>query len=213
MPRPRAELPAPHSVPRAAVIPLRVPETDAGLSRALQAGEPWAGAALFDRYAAHVRRVLVRVMGPDPELADLLQDVFLAALASIERLNDPNALKAWLTRTAIFIARGRIRRRTRWRFLRFMGFDELPEPPAPEVDPEQRQALAAVYRLLAQLPINERIVFALRVLDGMELADVARACGISIATVKRRVSSAERRFVSLLPSEPALRDWAPGGAS
>jgi len=213
VPRPRATSPDSHSAHQAAVIPLRVPESDAALSRALQAGEPWAGAALFDRYAVHVRRVLVRVMGPDPEIADLLQDVFVAALASIDRLSDPGALKAWLTRTAIFMARGRIRRRTRWRFLRFMGFDELPEPPAPEVDPEQRQALAAVYRLLAQLPINDRIVFALRVLDGMELAEVARVCGISVATVKRRVLNAERRFMALLPSEPALRDWAVGGAS
>ncbi len=212
MPRLPVSSSDPRSVPRAAVIPLRVPESDAVLSRALQAGEPWAGAALFDRYATHVRRVLVRVMGPDPEIADLLQDVFVAALASIDRLSDPNALKAWLTRTAIFTARGRIRRRTRWRFLRFVGFDELPDPAAPEVDPEQRQALAAVYRLLAQLPINDRIVFALRVLDGMELADVARACGISVATVKRRVIAAERRFTSLLPSEPSLRGWVKGGA-
>ena len=72
MPRPRASRSDPQSVPRAPVIPLRVPETDAGLSLALQAGEPWAGAALFDRYAPHVRRVLVRVMGPDPDIADLL---------------------------------------------------------------------------------------------------------------------------------------------
>ena len=45
------------------------------------------------------------------------------------------------------------------------------------------------------------------------VADVARACSISVATVKRRVLSAERRFTALLPSEPSLRDWAEGGAS
>jgi RNA polymerase sigma-70 factor (ECF subfamily) len=184
-----------------------VPETDTALVRALQAGEMRAGAVLFDRYAAHIRRVLVRVLGPDPELADLLQDVFVSALASIRKLSEPSALKAWLTRTAIFMARGRIRRRTRWRFLRFVGPDELPDIAGPELKPEEREALAGVYRTLSKLPANQRIAFALRVLDGMELAEVAAACGVSLATIKRRVSQAQRRFAELARREPSLRDW------
>ena len=78
--------------------------------------------------------------------------------------------------------------------------------PAPEVDPEQREALAAVYRLLGQLPINERIVFALRVLDGMELADVARACSISVATVKRLAARGVLEEIRFTPeSHPRFR--------
>ena len=177
------------------------------LVRSLQAGEARAGAVLFDRYAVHIRRVLVRVLGPDPDIADILQDVFVSALASIRKLSEPSALKAWLTRTAIFMARGRIRRRTRWRFLRFVPHDELPELPAIQAKPEDREALAGVYRTLAKLPANHRIAFALRVLDGMELAEVAEVCGVSLATIKRRLSLAQRRFVELARREPSLRDW------
>jgi RNA polymerase sigma-70 factor, ECF subfamily len=189
----------------AAVIPLRVPESDAALVHALRAGELHAGAALFDRHASHIRRVLVRVLGPDPEIADLLQDVFVSALSSIDKLTEPSALKGWLTRTAIYMARGRIRRRTRWRFLRVVAHDELPERPAPDASPEDREALSRVYGLLSELPANERIAFALRVLDEMELAEVAEACGVSLATAKRRVASAQRRFAELLAREPSLR--------
>lgn len=195
--------------PRSAapVIQLRAGESDAALIRALRAGDPHAGAALFDRYAVHVRRVLARVLGPDPELSDLLQDVFVAALTSVGSIEDPSALKAWLTRTAVFTARGRIRRRTRWRFLRFVPDDELPEAPAPAADAEGSEALAAVYRVLNALPTDERIAFALRLLDGMELTAVATACGVSLSTTKRRLSSAQSRFRELARREPSLEAW------
>lgn len=195
----------------AAVIPLRVPESDVALVKALRAGEPAAGAILFDRYGPHVRRVLARVLGPDPELGDLLQDVFVAALASIHRLVDPSALKAWLTQMAVYTARARIRRRSRWRFLRFLPDDELPETPVPELDVEGNQALAAVYRVLAELPPLERIALALRVLDGMELSAVAAACGVSLATIKRRLARAQERFNILSRREPVLVEWLRSG--
>ena len=194
----------------AEVIPLRAGDSDAALVRALRAGDPHAGAMLFDRYGLHVRRVLARVLGPDPELADLLQDVFVAALASLHSLEDPAALKAWLTRVAVFMARGRIRRRARWRFLRFVPDDELPEAIAPGQDADASEAMAAVYRVLRALPSDERIAFALRTIDGMELTAVATACGVSLSTIKRRLSTAQRRFRELSRREPVLKDWLQG---
>lgn len=193
--------------PPADVIPLRVPESDAALVRALRGGDARAGAVLFDRYAVHVRRVLARVLGPDPELSDLLQDVFVAALTSMHTIEDPSALKAWLTRTAVYTARGRIRRRSRWRFLRFVPDDELPEPATEALDAEGSEAVAAVYRVMRHMPADERIAFALRVLDGMELTAVATACNVSLSTIKRRLSSAQQRFTELSRREPVLHTW------
>ena len=193
--------------PPATVIPLRVADSDASLVRALRGGDAHAGAVLFDRYAVHVRRVLARVLGPDPELSDLLQDVFVAALSSLNSIEDPSALKAWLTRTAVFTARGRIRRRSRWRFLRFVPDDELPEPSVPALDAEGNEALTAVYRVLKSLPTDERIAFALRVIEGMELTAVASACGVSLSTIKRRLTCAQQRFDELSGREPVLKVW------
>jgi RNA polymerase sigma-70 factor, ECF subfamily len=126
-------------------------------------------------------------------------------------LEDPNALRSWLTRITVFTARGRIRRRVRWRFIRFLGFDELPDLPAPQVDAEVSEALRATYRALDRLPPDERIAFALRFVDGMELNDVARACHISLATVKRRLARAQQNFLELAREEPALSEWLKGG--
>ena len=62
------------------VLELPIPDSDAGLVAALRSGRQTAKAALFDRYGRHVERVLTRVLGPDPDIPDLLQDVFVSAL-------------------------------------------------------------------------------------------------------------------------------------
>ncbi len=194
-------------LPNSGVARLPLPETDEALVSALCERRPDAAAALFDRYAVHVRRVLARVLGPDPDLLDLVQDVFVTALESIHKLDEPRALRAWLTQIAIFSARTRIRRRTRWRFLRFVPSEELPEHPLEAIDYEGSEALQAVYRVLARLDADDRIAFALRFIEGMELSDVASSCQVSLATIKRRLNRAQSSFRELARPEPALAEW------
>ncbi len=209
----------------AELLPLRrsqselpAPESDELLVLALRAHHPDAGTQLFDRYAPHVRRVLVRVMGPDSEILDLVHDVFVTALESVNRLVDPRALRAWLMQIAVFTARAKIRRRVRGRILRFLPFSELPEPELPPADFEGSEAMQAVYRVLDGLDTDQRIAFALRFVAGMELTEVAASCGVSLATIKRRLSRAQSNFASFAEREPALVEWlraslAPEGAA
>lgn len=198
----------------AELLPLRrsqselpAPESDELLVLSLRARHADAGTLLFDRYAPHVRRVLVRVMGPDSEILDLVHDVFVTALESVHRLMDPRALRAWLTQIAVFTARARIRRRVRGRVLRFLPFSELPEPELPPADFEASQSMQAVYRVLGNLDTDQRIAFALRFVAGMELTEVAASCGVSLATIKRRLSRAQATFASAAQREPALVEW------
>jgi RNA polymerase sigma-70 factor (ECF subfamily) len=206
----------------AELVPLRrsqaelpAPESDELLVLSLRARQPDAGTQLFDRYAHHVRRVLVRVMGPDSEILDLVHDVFVTALESVHRLVDPKALRAWLTQIAVFTARARIRRRVRGRVLRLLPFSELPEPELPPTDFEASESMQAVYRVLGALAADQRIAFALRFVAGMELTEVAASCGVSLATIKRRLARAQHNFILAAQREPALVEWlrrSAGGA-
>lgn len=195
---------------RGEVRALPVPHRDADLVRALRAGEPGAPAMLYDRYAERVRRVLARILGVDSELPDLLHECFAHALSSIGTLDDPERLGGWLTSIAVFTARGCIRRRKRQRWLRFFAPEDLPELAA---DPGHgaRSTSRAVYAVLARMPTEERIVLALRFVEGMELREVADACGISLATAKRRIARARERFEALAERDPVLREWALDG--
>jgi RNA polymerase sigma-70 factor, ECF subfamily len=182
--------------------------TDERLLAGLRRREGWATAALVERHGQHVRRVLIRVLGDDPEHADLLQDVFTRAWAGIDQVASPASLKAWLTRIAVFTARGAIRRRRRRRWLLF--FAEVPEQAAAWAGPELQDAAGAVYKVFARMPVDERIPYALRVLDGMDLEATAAACGMSLATVRRRLARAERRFFKLAREYEALAPWLEG---
>lgn len=179
---------------------------DESLAASLLSGHPGAPAALFDRYGAHVQRTLASVLGIDDELPDLLHEVFARAFAEISKLEDPARLKAWLTSIAVFTARGCIRQRRRRSWLKFWAPENLPELPENPAPLEAREAVRATYDILERLPERERIAFALRYISGQELTEVALACDVSLATIKRRLRRAKTRFLAMASHDPALVD-------
>jgi len=189
--------------------------SNAALVAALGSGSAEAAGELYDRHARLVDRTLARVLGPDSELEDLRQDVFIQALASIGSLREPDALEGWLKGIAVFVARRAIDKRARRRrWMSWFSSDEPPEVPDVEGETrdESRAALRAVYAVLTRMPTDERIVFALRQLDGWELSEVAEQTGMSLATTKRRFTRAVERFEALARLDPTLSSWMNGGA-
>jgi RNA polymerase sigma-70 factor (ECF subfamily) len=195
------------------VIRLRPFESDAAVVAAIRAGERAGGSALYDRHHEYVRRVLVRVIGPDSHLDDLVQDVFVAAIDAIDRLAEPDALRGWIAGISVNVARVELRRRRRSSWLRLLPGHSLPEVPAAVSNPELDEAVRATYRVLGRLQVDERIAFALRFIDGMELLEVAAACRLSLATTKRRLASARKKFENMARAYPELQPWIEGGAS
>jgi RNA polymerase sigma-70 factor, ECF subfamily len=185
---------------------------DEQLLAAVRAGEAHATAELVARYSRHVLRVLARILGRTSELEDLHHDVFVRALSSIGAVRDASAMSGWLTIIAVNVARSAMAKRARSRWLWFLPPDEVPEQAAHVVADEDVAALRATYRVLGRLGAEERIVFALRIIDGMEMADVASACGVSLATAKRRMIRAERAFLRHAEREAVLEPWLKGGA-
>jgi RNA polymerase sigma-70 factor (ECF subfamily) len=188
---------------------------EAKLVAGVRAGDRQALALFHQRFSRQVLRILVRILGPDRELEDVHQDVFLRALGSLSDLRDPAALRGFMSSVAVHAARAllerRIRRR-RWQFLSASDTPPEPEPLDPEPGHEARAALRAVYTLLERLPVQERIAFALRYFDQMELTEVAHACKVSLASIKRRLARAEARFVALARRTPELAEFLEGGS-
>jgi len=149
---------------------------------------PVDAASLFQRHASYVAGVATRLLGRDHEVDDVVQDVFLIALRGLHALRDPEAARAWLTKVAVRLSI----RRLRWRRLRrtlgidaATGYDELPDQ---SLAPEQRAVVARIYALLDRLPAADRVAWTLRQVDGQPAEAVARLCGCSLATVKRRIA-------------------------
>jgi RNA polymerase sigma-70 factor (ECF subfamily) len=179
---------------------------------ALRRRDPAATAALFDAHQAWVLKVLARVLGVDAELRDVLQDVFVRALRGVHTVRDGRVIQPWLRQIAVCTARDCLRRRRRRRWLSFVAPEQLDEPAVAATDSESREALRAVYRVLDDFPLEERVAFTLRFLAGMELTEVAQVSKCSLATVKRRLSRAEQRFASEAQREAVLRPWLEQGS-
>ena len=181
--------------------------SDAALVRALRAGRREAAEQLFDRYGDYVERLIVRVLGLDAEVPDLINEVFARAFERVEQIEDGAALKGWLGSIAIFTARTFLRdRRSRRRFLGFFAPEELPEVPFRGAPVECSLALARTYEVLTTLSPDERIAFALRFIDGMSLGEIVEVMGVSVGTVKRRLTRAQQRFVREAERDPMLRE-------
>jgi len=177
------------------------------LVHALRAGEPWAERAFLEQETAHVERVLTRILGWHSELDDLTQEVFARAFERIEELREPEALRGWLRAIAVFVAREAIRKKRRRRWLVFLSPEETPDLAITTVSPEARAALRAFYEVVSGMDADMRIAFTLRCVGGLELAEIAEACDVSLATIKRRIARAADDFYARGRARPELLDW------
>jgi RNA polymerase sigma-70 factor (ECF subfamily) len=182
------------------------------LVRGLKAAEPKAERALLQAETAHVERMLTRILGFCSELDDLTQEVFIRAFARIAELREPESLRAWLNSFAVFVAREAIRRKRRRRWLVFLPTGETPEPAASVASLEARTALRVFYEVLDGFGTDERIAFTLRFVEGMELTEVAEACQVSLATIKRRLKRASDDFYLRGRARAELVDWFEEGS-
>lgn len=184
---------------------------DRALVDGVLSGQSWATAAFHDRFARKVHGLLWRILGPDSELQDTLHDVFVRVFESLQNLRDPGALESWVMGVAVRTAQTRLQSRSRRWWLRFMPGEDLPDPPAPPTDPSRDEALRATYRVLDQLPVDERMALVLRFAAEMTIAEAAEASEVSVSTLKRRLEKAERNFLARAQQEPSLGAWLSRG--
>ncbi|RYZ08474.1 MAG: sigma-70 family RNA polymerase sigma factor [Myxococcales bacterium] len=187
---------------------------DAALVAGVQAGNTVAMGALYDRYVGDVRRILLHTLGPRLDLADLVQDVFVNVLSSVRSLREAGALRGWLFQVTVRTARKHLRSSTRrWWLKLWPEGDELELQPAAMLEESSSDAVRATFRILSGMVAEDRLVFSLRYVSGLELSEMADACDMSLSTLKRRLWRAEKRFFAEAREDDTLRHWARGDES
>jgi RNA polymerase sigma-70 factor (ECF subfamily) len=174
------------------------------LVRAAAKGDQEAAEQLFHRCAPDLTRWVSRVVLGSDDAQDIVQDTFVAAFLQLKALKQPGAFRGWLRTIALTQVRRRFRRQ---RLLRRLGFSDA-EPTEVEsmisqgAPPEAVTQLRQVAVLLRQLPTDEALSLVLRRVEGYRLEEIAEQLGLSLATVKRRLSAAEARFAALQEVQP-----------
>ena len=146
---------------------------DTAMVDAARAGDSEAFGHLYTAYARMVHGVLMARVPPD-EVADLVQDVFLAAFRNLHTLRDAAAFGPGLA----MIARNRENDFHR----RKPETAELPEDlvAADRTEAEARGILA----LIQTLPDAYRETLVLRLVEGMTGPEIAQRTGLTAASVR-----------------------------
>ena len=155
---------------------------------------------LYATYAEYVAGLGFRLLGRSNEVDDLVQDVFLAALAGVGAVLEPLAIKGWLATLTVRLAGRRLRRR---KIASFFSFDDGKghDVTASGASAEQRALLGQLYEVLHSLSVPQRLAWTLHHVEGETLESVARLCACSLATAKRRIAAAHHSLEEALADE------------
>ena len=198
----RGASPSEHSKVRASEAPrsARAQEipSDAQLVASTRTGESTAFERLYRRHAPYALALAVRVQGHAGDVEDIVHDAFLRVHDRLHELRADESFKPWLSSIVVSLVRTRLRRR---RMLSVLGLTasepvDLDALVTGDAGPEVRAQLGQVYSILGQVPVDQRICWTLRYLEGRKLDEVARLSGCSLATAKRRIMAVQERLVS-----------------
>lgn len=186
---------------------------DANLVALARAGEAQASEALYRKHVSFAIHLATRIEGSARDVEDIVHDAFIKAFSRLADLADPAAFRSWLGSIVVFAVRSRLRR---LRLMNLLGLGRGADPvdldaiTSHEASPHTRAQLAQIYALLRTLPTDDRIAWTLRCVEGHELDVVARLTACSLATVKRRISRAqkflEEHFVDAVEPAPDVSD-------
>src|SRR4051794_27239574 len=175
--------------------------------RAVPSSDPDPGPAdgavdVADLYRAHERTVMrwaARLGGPDVDVEDVVQDVFLIAKRRLTWFEGPGSVRTWLFRTTekVVLAARRKNRLRRWlaRSAEVAVASMGAPGPTPGEAIERDREIRDVYRVLDRLPERQRRILVLFELDGLSTQEIADLIGVRAATVRVRLFRARARFM------------------
>jgi len=170
-------------------------EHDLELARRAASGERAAQRELFVEQRTNVHRALFRILGSNRELEDLLQDAFIEIFRALPSFRGDSTLGRWCQTIAVRIAYLTISRRRP----PAVDLALVEESVASDVDVRRhalaREATRRLYAALDRIEAKQRIAFALAVIDGKSLAEVAEITETSMFAVKTRVWRARRELM------------------
>lgn len=183
--------------PNGPIGQLAADEDRALLARAAEGDE----AAVRKLYRAHLgklHRHASRILGAtDPDVEDVVQQAFLAALDGAGKFDGRSSVQTWLfgivTRRALDAARARYRRRRFTRILASIGVgggqDSVAYQPAPD---RAYQAANEAERTLSVLTPMQRVVFVLHDIEGYTFAEISGLTDVGISTLHGRLLAARK---------------------
>lgn len=153
------------------------------------------------RYQKKVVNTTYRMMGNQEDAHDLAQEVFLRVYRNLHKFQGRSSFSTWLFTIASNICRDELRKRQRR-----VQADSLSEPVqftdgevereiadesmTPETLSLKRELNDEIQAVVDQLPPEQKEAIVLREFQGFSYEEIAEISGVSLGTVKSRISRA-----------------------
>jgi RNA polymerase sigma-70 factor (ECF subfamily) len=169
--------------------------SDERLVAQIVAGETGLFELIMRRHNQRIFRTARAITRSDDEAEDVTQQAYLSAFANLTQFDGRAAFATWLTRIAINASLARVKQRGRRAEVALAeedGMDPLISPlRTPEEEAQQRELRDALERAVDALPENYRLVFVLREVQQLDVAETAACLDISSENVKVRLHRAK----------------------
>jgi RNA polymerase sigma-70 factor (ECF subfamily) len=160
------------------------------------AGETALYEILMRRYNQRLYRVARSILRDDGDAEDVMQGAYVRAYEHLSQFAGEAKFSTWLTKIAVYEALGRVRRRGRTENLD-PGLDAehvmaktKSDTPDPERQAYDRELRSALEHAIDTLPEIYRLVFVLRTVEGLSVAETAGCLDIEAEAVKTRLHRA-----------------------
>lgn len=155
---------------------------------------------LMRRHNRRLFRVSRGVLGDADAAEDAVQETYLRAYTKLDTYEPVGKFGAWLTRIAMNEAL-MLRRRHRGDTVSLedvsadaLAVEESPESPTPDQYVEAAHARELLERALDAVPEHFRMVFVLRVVEGLDVRETAESLELNQTTVRTRLFRAQRHL-------------------
>lgn len=164
---------------------------------------------LMRRYQSHVDKILYHLAPDWQDRADLAQEVWIRVYRYINRLKEPEKFQNWLNRITTNLFYDELRKRKR--LLNSLSLDApyvmedgemdweiASDKPTPDEDLTTREFYEQLRVALASLPEVFRNTIILREIQGLAYEEIAQITGVSLGTVKSRITRARAKLQAQL---------------
>lgn len=170
-------------------------------------GDDQAFRKIVETYIDEVSRTVTGMLGPGPEIDDVVQEVFIKLHRSLGSFRGDSSLKTYLVRMAINKSLDALRKRKRSRWLQPFSPEDHWEPTADEVSDSSlthSERHATLRHAVDRLPDGQRAVVVLRLIEDYSTEETARILDIPYGTVLSRLKRGVEKLKKELGNTPGL---------
>lgn len=177
-------------------------KSDADLVLEARQGSERAFSELVGRYKEKAIQMAAVTVGNYEEAKDISQEAFVKAYRALDRFELRSSFSTWFYRILMNTAKDCLRKK-RWKnFLTFRKteemenfFEAVADPrPAPSSNLLNAELGQKITQALNRLPLRQKWIFTLRFIEGLTLAQISEAAGVSEGTVKATLHFAAQKF-------------------